>query len=224
MAAINRTRLNMLKVVALRVVRLDAAGNPVVGASSLYVTDTPITFGYTEVRPDRESHNETNGNGDTCLAYQGPPRGATSVDLRADLCALDAQLMELLCGGTIITRVVGADTETIGYLPATDDTVNENGVAIETWSVAWNTRQRALLSGSPAYWRHAFPKTTWQPGEVGLLNGPTTMPLTGVGEPNSEWGTGITTDAFPVAIDEEPYAWALDDAVPAAAVGYQAIA
>lgn len=216
----NLTSLNLLKVLVFRVLRLDATGALVVGASSRYTADTPISLTYTPVRPDREEFVQPNGAGDECLNYQGPPRGISRVDLSLNLCKWDAQLAELLAGGEVILD--GADA--VGYLPPIDADVNADGVALETWSIAWNGNQRASYSGDPAFWRHVFPLTTWESGEVTLENGPGNLPLSGRGVVNAEFGTGYAPDPFPVDVSDRPFAWVLDDAAPAAAVGYQAIA
>lgn len=218
----NQTCTNMLKVCSLRAVRLDTDFSPATGADAMYVHSAPILFGYTPQQPDRERFEVFNGCGDQCALYVGPARAVDSVNLRMDLCQLDAELVEMLAGGTVITD--GA-YGTIGYLAPTDSTVNESGTAIETWSIAWNGRQRALRNGQPGWYRHLFPKTAWTVGEIVQQNGFSTIPLTGVGEVNSEWGTGLAgADAFPVAIGDAAYGWFIDDARPEGECGYQEIA
>jgi hypothetical protein len=218
----NSTCKNLLKVCALRVVRLDTDGSVLAGADSLYVHSSPILLNYTETRPDRERLEQVDGCGDQCGLYNGPPRAVDGVTLRMDLCKLDAELVEMLAGGSVITD---GTYGTIGYLAATDATINEDGVAIETWSIAWNGRQRALLGTQPAWYRHVFPKTSWQVGEVSMQNGFSTIPMTGVGEVNSGFATGLAGgDALPVAIGDSAYGWFLDDAKPDAECGYQAVA
>lgn len=217
----NATCTNMLKLCHLRVVRLGADGSPLVGASSLYETASPITLQYTPVTPTRESFTQLNGCGDTCAAFSGPSRAVDTVNLTMDLCALDAELIEMLCGGSVITD---GSYGTIGYLAASDSTLNEFGVGIETWAIQWNKRQRAILNGQPAWYRHLFPLTKWEVGQVKQENAFSTIPLTAVGEVNSGYGSGLADDPFPVAIDDHAYGWVIDDAKPAEACGYQAIA
>lgn len=219
----NQTCTTPLKVCAMRGVRLDDDGTILSGASSLY-TVKPILLNYTPSTPERERLEQLDGCGDQCLLYLGPPKATDSVALRMDLCHLDAEWIEMLAGGSIITDAVGTGYDTIGYLAPTDDTVAVDGVAIETWSYAWSGRQRALLGGSPAFYRHVFPKTLWQVGEVSLSNGVNVVPMTGTGETNTGFGTGLAADAFPADVGESAYGWALVDSMPDVECGYQTVA
>lgn len=217
----NSTCTNLLKVVALRVLRLDDDGSILSGLDSMYVHKAPIKFGYTPTQPAREDFSLTDGNGDQCAKYKGPVRAVDGVDLTMDLCVLDAELMELLCGGSVITDV---DYGTIGYDPPTDDTINEFGVAVETWSIQWNRRQRALLNGNPAFYRHVFPLTHWTAPPVSEENGFATITITGSSEQNSGFGSGLAADPQPLTIGDVPYRWFIDDEVPDGACGYLEVA
>lgn len=212
----NLTCSQLLKVIAMRLIRLDAAGAFVESVSAMYVHRAPILVGYTPVTPDRERLEQLDGNGDQCLLYLGPPKAVESVTLRMDLCKLDGELMEMLTGGSIITS--GYDT--IGYLAPTDATVNEDGVALETWSYAWNGREARTIGGDVAYYRHVFPKSKWVGGETVMQNGVSTIPVTGTGEVNTAYATGPEHDPFPADVGESVYGWALVDEVPEDNCGY----
>lgn len=216
----NETCASTLKLCALRAMKLDTDGSPLAGASSLIVTDATILLGYTPNAPDRERFEQLNGCGDQCVLFIGDPKAVDSVDLRVNLCTLDAELVEFLAGGTLIVE----SYDTTGYLAPTDATVNTNGVSIEGWSYAWAGRQRKTKGGSNAYWRHFFPKTKWQAGELVVENGIGTLPLTGTGESNSGWSTGLAADPIPTAVGEAVYGYWLDDAIPTAQCGVQEIA
>jgi hypothetical protein len=216
----NETCASTLTVCAMRVIRLDTDGTPLAGESSLYVTDSLILLGHTPITPDRERLEQLNGCGDQCVLYLGPPKPVESDDLTMNLCSLDAELVEMLAGGTVITE----DYDTVGYLSATDSSINEDGVSIEAWSIAWAGRERKLKGASPAYWRHFWPKTTWTVGATTLENGVGVLPLTGVGEVNSGWGTGLAADPIPVSVGESVHGYWLDDAIPTAECGYQEVA
>ncbi len=218
----NQTCAQILQVHHLRAIRLDDVGNPLVGAASLYEHTRPIAVSYTETRPDRVRIEQPDGAGETCGLFQGPPRAATTVELTVDLCKLDAELIELLVGGTVITN---GTYGTIGYLAATDSDINVDGVALETWSIAWNGESRLTYLGQPAWYRHIFPKSTWQIGQVSMAaDSFSTIPLTGVGEKNPQIGTGLASDPFPADVSDRPYAWSLDDSIPTGVCGYQAVA
>lgn len=217
----NQTCVNSLKVCAIRVLRLDDDGTVLSGASSMYVWEAPIQLTYTEVRPDRETLTMTDGCGTECGLYRGPARGVSSVDMGMQLCNLDAELMELLCGGSVITN---GSYGTIGYKPADDSTINENGVAVETWSIAWAKNQRKIYLGNAGWWRHTFPKTSWSRDQHTMENDFANIALTGVGEVNSGFDTGLVADPIPVAVGDVPYLYFLDDAKPSGECGYQVVA
>lgn len=210
----------ILKVVAWRTLRLQSSGALVVGADAMYVTNQAITLQYTPKSLARERFEQPNGSGDICGLYVGPPHAVTDVDMKATFCKMDAEHEELLCGGSIITDV---NYGTIGYDPPTDSTVNAYGVAVETWSIAWNGKQRKKLGSAPALWRHVFPMTSWTRDQTSLQNQFDNPSFTGEGQVNTSFGTGLSTDPIPSTMPDVPYRWFLDDAYPASHDGYQAV-
>jgi hypothetical protein len=220
----NLTCTQRLKVCHLRVIRLSAVGAVLPGADSLYEYSAPVTFGYTPTAPERERIEQLNGCGDQCGLYQGGPKAVDGAELSLALCNQDAELLELLTGGSIVTEGTGTPN-TIGYLSPTDATVDPDGVAIELWSIAWNGKQRAVKGGQPAWYRHTFTKVrfsydeqTFATDEFGLTN------LTGLAEVNSGFGTGLATDPWPTSMGSSVFGWFVDDAKPANACGYQTVA
>lgn len=219
----NLTCTQRLKVAHLRVLRLAANGSVLTGTESRYESPAPATFSYTPTAPDRERMEQINGAGDQCALYIGPPKSVDSADLTLVVCNTDAELTELLAGGEIIDTATGGG-DTIGYLSSTDATVNVNGAAAELWSFAWAGRSRALRGGQPAFYRHHFPKVNFAVDEVSGENGFSTTSYTGIAEVNPGYGTGYVTDPFPVDMGDSVYGWFIDDSMPAAACGYQAVA
>lgn len=219
----NQTCNTPLKACAMRGIRLDDAGEILVGASSLY-TKKPVLVNYTPSQPEAERIEQLDGEGDQCLLYIGPPKAVDSVALHMDLCDLDAEWTEMLAGGSIITDAVGTGYDTIGYLSPTDSTVATDGVAFEVWSFAWSGRQRALLGGQPAFRRTAFAKTTWRVGQIVHSNGVNVTPMDGVATINEGFGTGLAADPFPADLGESAYGWAIVDSVPDIECGYQEVA
>lgn len=214
----NNTCLQVLKLAAIRTGLLDATGAPDPGTAHLYVAKA-ILFGFTPQFPNRESFEQVDGEGDTCGKFTGPPKAPDSDTLSMNLCNLDAELIQMLTGGTIITEAY----DTIGYLAPTDDTVNVNGVFFEAWAYAWAGRQRPIVNGAPGFWRFAFPKTTWERGQIQVQNGFSVIPLTGVAEPNSGFGTGLADDPFPADMGESVDGYVLTDSIPTVACGASAI-
>lgn len=216
----NNTCTQMLKVCAMRILRLDSDGTILSGSSSSYLLDAPVSLQYTPKRPDRERMEVIDGCGNTCALYLGSPKAVDEVELELHLCSLDAEVTELLAGGAVITDVsYGAN----GYLAATDDTVNVDGVAVETWAMQWNGRQRALLGSTPAWYRHAFPMTTWEEMPVKQENAFADIALSGVGQVNEGFGTGLASDPFAVDMGEAAYGWFIDDSKPTGVCGYQSV-
>jgi len=219
----NLTCSQMLKLCHLRILRLTAAGAVAAGDDALYEFGKPVLFGYTEVRPDPEHLEQLDGCGDVCAVFDGPAKAVQSVTLKLQLCEENAEIDELLLGGSLISEGTGPGN-TIGYLAATDATVNADGVGIETWAYQWAGKQRALKDGQPGWYRHFFSKTTWTKDEVTQQNGFTAPAYTGTGTVNSTFGTGLVADPLPVAIGDSAYGWFIDDAKPEPACGYQAVA
>lgn len=216
----NLTCLNILQVCHLRALRLGPDGSVTSGEDVRYEHTAPILFGYTPQTPDRETFTQEDGCGNECAFFQAPPKPVNSAELQLELCQMDAELMELLLGGSLITD--GDDT--IGYLSNRDDTLNEYGTAIETWSKAWNRRERAIRNGQPAYFRHVFPLTRWTQDQSTLDNsGFATITLSGTAEVNSGFETGWDEDPEPVDIGTSVYGWWLDDQVPDGECGYQPV-
>ena len=215
----NQTCQQVLKLAAVRTGLLDAAGAPDPGTAHLYITKG-ILFGFTPKFPTRETFEQADGEGDTCGKFNGPPKAPDSADLTQNLCTLDAEFLQMLLGGTLVTEAY----DTTGYLAPTDDTVNTNGVFFEAWAYAWNGRQRTLVGGNPGFWRFVFPKTTWEQGQIQVQNGFSVIPVTGVAEPNSGFGTGLADDPFPVDVGESVYGYVLTDSVPTVQCGAQELA
>lgn len=221
----NLTCANLLNVDHIRVLRLTSAGVVEASASARYEYPSPILLGYTPVQPDRDSFEQRSGNGDICATYTGPAKPPATCDMTLNLCTLDAELIELLVGGSTITTGTGGGGDTIGWLAPTDTTVNEDGVAIEAWSKAWDNNQRHIYAGQAAWFRHFFPKVTFQLGEQTMDNsGFTTIQLTGVASVNSGFGTGYEDDPLPVAVGDSAWGYVLDDAIPDGECGYLPVA
>lgn len=220
----NLTCTQRLKVCHLRVLRLDAVGDIEAGADSLYEYDSPILFSYTPTAPERERIEQLDGCGQQCALYRGSPKAVDGAELSLTTCEQNAELNELLIGGSVITEGTGAG-DTIGYLSATDATVNVDGTAIELWSYAWAGRQQATKGGQPAWYRHTFTKASFELDEQAMAGDAFgVVPYTGIAEVNSGFGTGLAADPFPIAMGESVYGWFIDDAKPDGLCGYQTVA
>ena len=219
----NLTCTQRLKVCHMRILRLDDDGTILSAADASYEYTAPVLFGYTPQTPERERIEQLNGCGDICGLYIGNPKAVDSAEISVTLCEQNAEIEELLLGGS--TVVDGTGTDSIGYLSATDATVSEWGVAVEFWSIAWNGKQRALRNGSPAWYRHTFPKANFSKDAQATPNDAfAVVPLTGIAEVNSGFATGLAADPWPVSLGESVYGWFIDDAIPEGACGYVEVA
>lgn len=211
----NLTGKGSLKFVALRATRLDDAGAFVTGASSVLVTGDAIEMGYDPITETGAALRQRNGAGVLCLSYDENDK-ITGYNLTLNLCRLDAELFELLTGGSLVLE----DGDVVGYeIPAPDAT--PQGVSIEGWAWAWDGNVRATKNGDAAFIRHIFPKTLWTPGRTTLNEGAHTFPLTGKASANAEFSPGPAAD-LPADAYEEAYGWYLDDSVPDATSGFAA--
>lgn len=219
----NLTCTQRLKVCHLRVLRLDDIGDVLAGSDSLYEYGSPVLFSYTPTAPERERIEQLDGCGNQCGLYQGDPKAVDGAELSLTTCEQNAELQELLVGGSIVTEGTGAGN-TIGYLSATDATVNIDGAAIELWSIAWSGRQRAVKGGNPAWYRHTFTKAKFELDEQAFAGDAFgVVPYVGVAEVNDQFGTGLASDPWPIAMGESVYGWFIDDGKPTAACGYQTV-
>lgn len=219
----NLTCTKRLKVCHLRILRLDDDGSVLSGADSRYEMTAPVSLQFTPTAPDRERFEQINGCGDQCALFIGSPKAVDGVDMTLILCEENAEVNEMLAGGAIVDTATGGGN-TIGYLSATDATVNVNGVAIEVWTWQWTTRERALLSGSPSFYRYTFPKTKWSVDQNTLENAIGTPQFAGQAETNSGFGTGYAASAWPVDMGESVYGWFITNSIPSDVCGYQTVA
>lgn len=212
----NNTCLASLQACRLRVARLTAGGSPEEGDDNLYVTDALIQV---QSSPEIEAGDEITqktGCGDICVQFKDIDR-IKRVTLSMELCQLDAELIEMLTGATVLTS--GGDTVGFAIPPFS---ANPGSVSVEAWSKAWSgAEQETDDDDNPVYFRWVWPSTTWTLGQHTLENGVLSVPLTGQGVENSNYGLGAEADlpgTFPGA-----EAVFRDINIPDANCGYQAL-
>lgn len=207
------TAYTPLQLCAIRVARLDATGVPNPGAHNLYTECSPIDLSLTPIISAAESFEQKSGCGDICATFEGYDR-TKGFTLAMTLCHLDAELIEMLTGGTVLTRS-GSD---VGYMAPAANAAAPTGVCVEAWSKMWDAEQQAVVSGKPGYFQFAFPKTTWAIGNLQLKDGIVTVPLTGKGVANSNFYNGPGND-WPTAITSS-FAWQQVGGLPTCTNGY----
>lgn len=218
--AIESPCFQVLKVCRIRAVRLDAAGAFIDAADNAVVTDAMTVLSYSPAVLPGEEMSIVSGCGDICVDFEDDdrPRGRGTATLT--LCSLDAELMQALVGGTLLT----SGGATVGYEPPGADDAPANGVAIEAWGWAWDTDEYALNdAGTRIYRRLALPLSKWTIGEQTNENAIQTFTLNGKVRTNSNFGTGPAGD-WPNDVSV-PGAWFWDETgtLPTPTCGYSTL-
>ncbi len=178
-----------LQVCRLRVALLDDAGAPDAGADALVVSDALIQIGWQVQVSEGSNFEQKNGCGSVCLTYQGPDK-ITGVNLTAQLCTLDHELIALMTGANL--AVVGGETRGFA-LPGPNEELTRR-VSVEAWALAWDGDQQAVDTGNPLYQRYIWPSVSWLFGDGTLEDNPLAVPLTGRGRGNAGFGNGPGND------------------------------
>jgi len=204
-------------ICAIRAARLTSGAGFDYGASGLYEAVAPLSFVATPQETAGTSVNVKNGCDTSCFSYEGDPT-IEKWTLTTELCQLDAELAEVMTGGTLIVK----DGRTVGFEPRPASAGPYEGCSIETWAKAWDNTAQAVEGGVPLYMRFAYEKTTWRVTDQTFGNDLLRLKLTGTAVRNPQFGTGPMAD-WPQEVSE-PGAWFLDDTLPAGVCGYQTLA
>lgn len=199
----------------IRVSRLHSSGSLAPGAKNLYVTDSVIKVGWTPQLLAGQQFTGYNGSGAVCV-YASEDDQILRYDLTLDLCTLDFELFELLMGGRTITQ----GGVTVGYA----DRPLQSGppmVCFEAWSTAYVGNAVATADNTTLFFHHVWPNVKWTIGASTMDRAVYTTPVLGKGIPNTQMGLGPSAQ-WPTVITEA-HAVFLDEAIPAAVCGYQAL-
>ena len=199
----------------LRVSRLHDDGSLDPGTQNLYVTDSLVSIGQTPNVQNGEEFTQRNGSGGVCV-YVTEQDTIVRYDLALSLCQLDAELIELLTGGRVLT----SGGVTVGFAVPSLDAIAPS-VLVEAWSEAREGSAQAAEDGAALYWHHVWTNVQWTLGAFTLERGILTVPLTGKAVENPSMGLGPGA-AWPETITEA-YAFFLDDEIPDAVCGYQTL-
>lgn len=207
-------------IVALRATRLEPNGVPDPGANNQIVTTDIVQVAYTTEIEAGTRTTQKKGNGGICFTRETPDKVLGS-NLTIDLCTLDAELVELIGAGDLLT-----DTgETVGWALKGTDAVQGDGVGVETWSEAWDGDQQMLhpVTGSPAYLRRVWPRLFFAPtGNPTIAEGLHIRQFLGKGRANENFYDGPGND-IPLGY-EGAYLEFLSAGPPAATAGYATLA
>lgn len=201
---------------AIRLTRLDASGNLVVGPSASYVTKKFVSLGFTPEYETGDEFTTKAADGSVCVSWKAPDT-LKRVTLSIALCDPDPEFTEMISGGTLLS----AGGKSVGYkAPLVGVDATPNGVAIEVWSIANVGGRQAAVN---PYWHWVFPYAQMhQAGERAIQNDLLATSFEGWGVGNVGFGDGPAAPQWPFASDS-PVAYARTTGIPAG-TGYQTAA
>jgi hypothetical protein len=208
--------------VAIRVTRLDAAGNLLNGAGDSYTTSAFLRTSFTPEYEEGDEITEKSADGTVCVSYKAPDT-LKRITMEIAICDPDPELTALMSGGLLLRKNFGTfaspDNKSVGWAaPAVGDDPAGNGVAVEVWSYAVKDGKRA--STLPYfYWVFPYVKLR-QSGDRVIENGLLANTFEGYGLGNIEFNAGIDGRwEFPIST-ERPYSYARASWAPQGLKGF----
>ena len=207
---------------AVRVTRLDAAGNLSNSAGDSYTTSAFMRLSFTPEYEQGDEIVEKSASGVICVSYRAPDT-LKRVTMELAICEPDPELTQLISGGLLLRKNTGTfaapDRKSIGWAsPAVGDDPAGFGVAIECWSFAVADGKRAATL---PYFHWVFPYARLrQSGDRVIENGMIATTFEGYGLGNSLFGDGLDDRwEFPTAT-ERPYSYARTSWAPTGRKGF----
>lgn len=216
-----------LQTLRVRVAALDAAGSPLTGLHG-YVTDALIDATIDAEIEEGDEFTVKNASGAICQTYKDCDRFKRAT-VEMNLCHLDAELLQLLVGGSVIRDLGGAGVgDAIGYEVPTLTSPCANGVCLELWTRAWDSGAPAtppFAGGSTlVYFHFVLPKVKFALGSLNFENDFMTIPVTGFGDENPRITANGPFDDWPADVASRggitsPLGFFMDSSIPDAACG-----
>jgi hypothetical protein len=178
--------------VAIRVTRLDAAGNLLNNPGDSYTTSAFMRVSFTPEYEEGDEIVEKSADGTVCVSYKAPDT-MKRITMELAICEPDTELTALISGGLLLRKNFGTfaspDTKSIGWAaPSVGDDPTGNGVALECWSFAVKDGRR---SASLPYFQWVFPYCRLrQSGDRVIENGMLATTFEGYGLGNIEFNDG----------------------------------
>jgi hypothetical protein len=208
--------------VAIRVTRLDAAGNLLNEPGDSYTTSAFLRASFTPEYEEGDEIVEKSADGTVCVSYKAPDT-LKRITMEIAICEPDSELTALMSGGLLLRKNFGSfaspDNKSVGWAaPAVGDDPSGNGVAIEVWSFAIKDGKRA--TNLPYfYWVFPYCKLR-QSGDRVIENGLLANTFEGYGLGNVLFASGLDERwEYPIAT-ERPYAYARGDWAPQGLKGF----
>jgi hypothetical protein len=208
--------------VAIRVTRLDAAGNLLNGAGDSYTTSAFLRTSFTPEYEEGDEIVEKSADGTVCVSYKAPDT-LKRITMELAICEPDTELSQLISGGLLLRKNFGSfaspQNKSVGWAaPSVGDDPSGNGVALECWSFAVADGRRA--STNP-YFHWVFPYAKLrQSGDRVIENGMLATTFEGYGLGNVNFGAGLDGRwEYPVAT-ERSYSYARTSYSPTGLKGF----
>lgn len=106
-----------LFALGMRLTKLDAAGAPMTGTNTCYVTDSLIQIAPGLAFTENEAITQINGRGQPCVSYQAPDTLLNGTLDPIQVCTPDPNIMEFLIGGAVILTPSEVQTITVTGSP-----------------------------------------------------------------------------------------------------------
>jgi len=177
------------KIPRVRVTKLDACGNPVLGSCSSVSSKGIISVEMTKEMQDRNDFYTENGDGEFCVKVTDPPK-LKWINLTLTFCNVDPEMVNIMTSDPIVL----SDATTPA---AIGNRLREGSVASANFALEGWTRvagSNACSGSQVAYLYNLWP---WivegQVGDLTYENGVANFTVTGRTNPNSLWGSGPYT-------------------------------
>ena len=208
--------------VAIRVTRLDAAGNLLNGAGDSYTTSAFLRTSFTPEYEEGDEIVEKSADGTVCVSYKAPDT-LKRITMELAICEPDTELSQLISGGLLLRKNFGSyaspQNKSVGWAaPSVGDDPSGNGVALEVWSFAVADGRRAATN---PYFHWVFPYAKLrQSGDRVIENGMLATTFEGYGLGNVTFGAGLDGRwEYPVA-SERSYSYARTNWAPSGLKGF----
>jgi len=208
--------------VAIRVTRLDAAGNLLNGAGDSYTTSAFMRVSFTPEYEEGDEIVEKSADGTVCVSYKAPDT-MKRITMELAICEPDTELTALISGGLLLRKNLGTfaspENKSIGWAaPSVGDDPTGNGVALEVWSFAVKDGRRSAYLPY-FYWVFPYARLR-QSGDRVIENGMLATTFEGYGLGNVLFADGLDGRwEWPVAT-ERSYSYARSSWAPSGLKGF----
>lgn len=203
---------------AIRVTRLNAAGNLLTGVHDSYTMSAFMRVTFTPEYEEGDEITEKGADGSVCVTYKAADT-LKRLTMEIAICEPDPEFSAIASGGVLLTRQSTpgnpSTAKSVGWATNIVGENAGNSVAVEVWSYAVENGKRA---GVNPYYHWVFPHVTLrQSGDRVIENGLLANTFSGEGLGNIQFAEGPDGRWEWPTVTDRPYAYARDDWAP---IGY----